>query len=194
MKPSLFAAVTTAAMFLVPFTSSAQANDWFAEVLIGAAINPVPLDLKGKNGIERMRIYRGSYIVNGSTGCVGCHHADHFLPGGDPFLGQPTQIDTATFLGLGDAFGPFVARNLTPDASGKPGGLTWQQFVETMRQGTDVKALPPHVAGVPGLLQVMPWPEYRHMTADALRAIYDYLSAIPCVEGGPGQPPNRCAP
>jgi hypothetical protein len=194
MNTQRFAALTAAALFLVPFASSAQANDWFAEVLIGAAINPVPLDLRGKNAIERMRIYRGSYIVNGATGCVGCHHADHFLPGGDPFLGQPTKIDTATYLAVGDAFGPFVARNLTPDASGRPGGLTWEQFVETMRQGTDLKSLPPHVAGVPGLLQVMPWPEYRHMTTEALRAIYDYLSVIPCVEGGPGLPPNRCAP
>jgi hypothetical protein len=23
-------------------------------------------------------------------------------------------------------------------------------------------------------------------------AIYTYLSAVPCVEGGPGEPPNRC--
>jgi hypothetical protein len=109
-------------------------------------------------------------------------------------LGQPAAIDTATFLGVGDAFGPFVARNLTPDAGGKPGGLTWTEFLKTMRDGTDLKSLPPHVAGLPGLLQVMPWPEYRHMTTETLRAIYDYLSVIPCVEGGPGQSPNRCGP
>ena len=192
MKTRFVAAA--AVLFLVPLTSSAQGNDWFAEVLIGQAINPVPLDLEGKNGIERMSIYRGSYFVNGATGCVGCHHANHFLPGGNPFFGQPAAINTATYLAVGDAFGPFVARNLTPDASGRPGGLTWEQFLETMRTGTDLKGLPPHVAGVPGLLQVMPWPEYRHMTTETLRAIYDYLSVIPCVEGGQGQPANRCAP
>jgi hypothetical protein len=38
----------------------------------------------------------------------------------------------------------------------------------------------------------MPWPIYRNMTDHDLRAIYEYLSAIPCVEGGPGEPPNRC--
>jgi hypothetical protein len=194
MKTNLSATVAVAALSLVPLTSWAQANDWFAEVLIGATINPVPLDLDGKNGIERMSIYRGSYVVNGATGCTGCHHDGHFLPGGDPFLGQPEAINTATYLGIGDAFGPFIARNLTPDASGRPGGLTWEQFLQTMRSGTDLKSLPPHVAGVPGLLQVMPWPEYRHMTTETLRAIYDYLSVIPCVEGGPGQPPNRCVP
>jgi hypothetical protein len=32
------------------------------------------------------------------------------------------------------------------------------------------------------------------MTDDDLRAIYTYLSAIPCLEGGPGEPANRCVP
>jgi hypothetical protein len=36
------------------------------------------------------------------------------------------------------------------------------------------------------LLQVMPWPVYRNMTDRDLRAIYEYLRAIPCVEGDPG--------
>ena len=30
------------------------------------------------------------------------------------------------------------------------------------------------------------------MTDHDLRAIYEYLSAIPCLEGGPGEPANRC--
>ncbi|MEP6703126.1 MAG: hypothetical protein ABJB04_09040, partial [Betaproteobacteria bacterium] len=42
------------------------------------------------------------------------------------------------------------------------------------------------------LLQIMPWPSYQDMTETDLRAIYEYLSAIPCIEGGPGQLANRC--
>jgi cytochrome c553 len=38
----------------------------------------------------------------------------------------------------------------------------------------------------------MPWPVYQSLSDNDLRAIYEYLSAIPCVEGGPGSPPNRC--
>jgi len=30
------------------------------------------------------------------------------------------------------------------------------------------------------------------MTDRQLTAIYEYLSAIPCIEGGPGEPANRC--
>ena len=192
MKTILSVAATV--LWLGTLASPAHANGWFAEVLIGQAINPVPLSLDGKNAIERINIYRGSYYVNSAMDCVGCHHAGHFLPGGDPFLGQPEAIDTATYLGGGTPFGPFVARNLTPDASGRPGGLTWEQFLASLREGTDFKSLPPHVPGVPGLLQVMPWPMYRHVSTDALRAIYAYLSVVPCVEGGPGQPANRCGP
>ena len=192
MKTRLSGVATLLA--LLALTAPAHANGWFAEVLIGHSINPVPLRLDGKNAFERISIYRGSYLVNGATGCVGCHHDGQYLPGGDPFLGQPAAIDTATYLGGGTPFGPFIARNLTPEANGRPGGLTWPQFLETMRKGTDFKSLPPHVPGLPGLLQVMPWPEYRYTTTDALRAIYDYLAVIPCLEGGPGQAPNRCEP
>jgi hypothetical protein len=33
------------------------------------------------------------------------------------------------------------------------------------------------------LLQIMPWTAYQNMTDRDLRAIYEYLSAIPCLEG-----------
>ena len=36
-----------------------------------------------------------------------------------------------------------------------------------------------------GLLQVMPWPIYRHMSDRELRAIYEYLRAIPSAQPGP---------
>ncbi len=55
-----------------------------------------------------------------------------------------------------------------------------------------LKAIPPHVPGDPGLLQVMPWSAYRHATDRFLEAIYEYLRSIPCLEGGPGTLPNRC--
>ena len=44
------------------------------------------------------------------------------------------------------------------------------------------------------LLQVMSWPTFKNLTDNDLLAIYTYLSAIPCLEGGPGEPANRCGP
>jgi hypothetical protein len=41
-------------------------------------------------------------------------------------------------------------------------------------------------------LQIMPWPEDRHMTEHELRAIYEYLSAVPCIVGT-GVTHNDCS-
>jgi len=54
-----------------------------------------------------------------------------------------------------------------------PAGLTFDQFVATLRSGHN--PLDP-----PGtILQVMPWPVLGKKTDADLRAIYEYLSAIP---------------
>jgi hypothetical protein len=48
-------------------------------------------------------------------------------------------------------------------------------------------------AGFDGdLLQIMPWPSSRHMTEHELRAIYVYLSAMPCIAGPAGVLHNDC--
>jgi hypothetical protein len=38
-------------------------------------------------------------------------------------------------------------------------------------------------AGQPRILQVMPWPTFQNMTDQDLRAIYEYLRAVPCNPG-----------
>jgi hypothetical protein len=40
-------------------------------------------------------------------------------------------------------------------------------------------------------LQIMPRSAFQDMTDHDLRAIYEYLSAIPCIEGDPGLPNPR---
>jgi hypothetical protein len=107
--------------------------------------------------------------------------------------------------------GPVIfSRNLTPDKSGRPeGGHTLKEFKEIMRNGTDFDELhptcqsdadpnialgiciPPPVNG--SKLQVMPWPIFHNMTDHQLDAIYEYLSAIPCIEG-PATPSDLPAP
>jgi hypothetical protein len=79
----------------------------------------------------------------------------------------------------GQAFGPFVSRDITPFEDGKPAGLTFKEFLHVIRTGED-----PHHPGQ--VLQVMPWPVYQTMSDDDLRAIYVYLSAIPAI------PANIC--
>jgi hypothetical protein len=147
----------------------------------GLAIAPVPLNMEGKN---RVLVGYGSYLVNAGGGCNDCHTNPSYAAGGDPFMGQPKQVNAANYLAGGTAFGPFKSRNLTPDLmSGRPADLTYEQFVETMRTGRDLKNLHPQFGP---LLQVMPWPAYGDLNDFGLRAIYEYLSAIPHAE--PAQP------
>jgi len=184
----------------------------------GFEIAPVPLNLEGKN---RALVGLGSYIVNGQGDCNGCHSAGpqtEFVPGSNPyFLGQTEKINPATYLGGGRDFGGFpaptsplhiISRNLTPDKTGLPeGGHTFGEFVEIIRTGKDFDHLHPACSGTPNsgcmpapfngdVLQIMPWPIYKNMTDHDLRAIYEYLSAIPCIDTivqGQPQLRNNCS-
>lgn len=199
-------------------TSTAQAQITAfdpAKVQKGLAIAPVPLNTQGK---DTNLVGYGSYLVNAVGDCNGCHTAGaqtEYAVGGNPYLGQhPTVINPATYLAGGNDFGAFpspagnfphiISRNLTPDSTGMAaGGETLDQFVQIMRTGLDLDKAHPTCTGPPDgkcipapfngdLLQIMPWPELQNMTDDDLLAIYTYLSSIPCVEGGPGEPANRC--
>ena len=155
-----------------------QDNDSESRILQGFAIAPVPLDLRGKN---LALVGRGSYLVNAQGGCNDCHTEPSYAPGGDSFLGQPKQFDAANYLGGGRQFGPvIVSRNITPDEHGLPAGLTRDQFITALRTGIDKDG---------AILQVMPWPLYGDMTDGSLKAIYEYLSSIPSLQGpGPRDP------
>jgi hypothetical protein len=159
-------------------------------IVRGYLITPVPLDLRGKDPVL---VGLGSYNINAKGGCHDCHTAPPYAPGGDPFAGEPKRLNAARYLAGGVPFGPPgdpntpVSRNLTPRAStGLPAGLTWDQFRRTMRTGADLKHRPPFAPSETNdLLQVMPWPVYQDMTERDLRAIYEYLRAIPSLPSTP---------
>jgi len=179
----------------------------------GFDIAPVPLDIDGR---KRKLVGLGSYLVNAVADCNGCHSAGpatEYAMGGNPYFGQPPKVNPKTYLGGGRDFGPFpgkgpfphiISRNLTPDKTDRAeGGNTFEQFETIMRTGLDVEKVHPTCTGAPdgkcipppfdgSLLQIMPWPVHQNMTDHDLRAIYEYLSSIPCLEGGPGEPADRC--
>lgn len=159
-----------------PVVSMLPDNDDGSASLIqrGFDINPVPLNLKGKN---RALVGLGSYIVN-TGGCNDCHTNPSYLPGGDPFAGQPEQINVPCFLSGGTDFGIVRSRNLTPDAQGRPAGLTLDEFIHILRTGEDTTS-PGDPVFDNGLLQIMPWPVFGKKTTRELTAIYEYLRAIP---------------
>ena len=149
----------------------------------GFALAPVHLNLRHKN---RDLVGLGSYIVNAQGACNDCHTCPPFTPQHDPYTGGDGVPNAANYLAGGTEFGPFISRTITPDATGKPAGLTRDEFIELMRRG--------HDPDNPGeLLQVMPWPVYGRMLTSDLAAVYEYLSAIPHAETSPEcvTPPTR---
>jgi hypothetical protein len=140
----------------------------------------------------------------------------------------------ATYLGEGETSLPFqdhhpptsFSRNLTPTRkTGLPeGNHTFDEFLTIFRTGKDFDQLHPNcsatittncfpvptpihpVPPVDGdVLQVMPWPNFKDLTDHEIRAIYEYLKTVPCIQGNypgptgaasgiPTEPADRCSP
>jgi len=136
-----------------------------AQIKIGFEIAPVQLTYDQHN---RKLVGLGSYLVNASSGCNGCHSAGpttEYAPGHNPFMRlgpftPPAQLNTHTYLGGGRDFGQIgpitsptipphiVSRNLTPDKSGLPeGGATFAEFYNTIRHGIDADNAHPNCNG-----------------------------------------------
>jgi len=125
----------------------------------GLRISPVAVRTSGLTRRQMLRVGLGSYIVNGTADCNGCHgSAAGFLAGGNPFF-----LDRAGHV--------VWSRNLTPDANTGL-TLTEDQFVQTIRTGKD------HL-DQSRMLVVMPWLIYRWMSDEDLKAVYAYLRALP---------------
>ena len=201
----------------------------------GFAASPIPkedLNLKGK---DPAAVALGSYLTFAGD-CVGCHSFPRFLfkggttqnlsfQGSDPTVGDPfsppsfggatqtvngqlkANFNVKHYMAGGRCFGPIQARNLTPDDSGRPRGLTEDEFIRAMRTGEDVscqtkapnipvyfgqpdgvcalnlasrgKPLGAPTSYDPNKLQTMAWVTYHNLTDNDLKAIYAYLSALP---------------
>lgn len=176
-----------------------------SRVRIGFQVAPVPLNMRG---MDRDLVGLGSYLVNVVADCNGCHSVPQttYAPGGNPYFkgNQPKVVNQATYLAGGQDFGQLVpgtpniiSRNLTPDKTGRAaGGRTWPEFRTILKTGVDLDHLHPNCSSPTqkncffmqqpfdgDLLQVMPWPTFQSMTEHEMRAIYEYLSAIPCIAG-----------
>jgi hypothetical protein len=182
-----------------------------SKVGIGLEIAPVPLNFEGKDrrlvGLGSYIVNAQSDC----NGCHSKGPATEYLGPGNPYLLAPPKgpftgiqhVNPATYLGGGRDFGPFgsklellhlYSRNLTPDKTGRPeGGHTFEEFLTMLRTGKNYEQIHPNCTGAPDgtcllppfngdLLQVMPWPDHQNMTDHDIRAIYEYLSAVPCID------------
>src|ERR671931_492677 len=108
MKQHLLRLRIAPATLLVTLTmllgSTAHAQE-LKQILRGYEIAPVQLNLKGK---DWALVGLGSYIVN-TTGCNDCHTYPNWAQGGNPFKGEPEQINTKGYLAGGRDFGVEVS-------------------------------------------------------------------------------------
>ncbi len=192
-----------------------------SKVEIGLSIAPVPLNFErrdrrliglGSYIVNAHADCNGCHSQGPATEYIGPGNPYLLTPPNGPYSGTP-EVNPATYLGGGRDFGPFgskgellhlYSRNLTPDKTGRPaGGLSFEKFRRILRTGKDYDHVHPNCTGAPDgtcllppfngdLLQVMPWPVQHNMTDDDIRAIYEYLSAIPCIDTDiPGAPVLR---
>ncbi|MBL7924953.1 MAG: diheme cytochrome c-553 [Bacteroidia bacterium] len=146
---------------------------------------------------EDSLIKKGEYLV-GVMGCDDCHSPKVMGPQGpmpDPalrFSGHPSSFplvgsDTSVFskgwmlfaLNGTAAFGPWgtsYAANLTSDPTGI-GNWTEEQFNKAMREGK-YKGMD----NTRPLLPPMPWPNFRNLSKEDMKAIFLFLKSTPPVK------------
>jgi cytochrome c553 len=134
------------------------------------------------------RIQRGKYLV-AVTGCHDCHSpksdaqmtpdASRLLSGRPVTTPPPSQStqEVRASLDLTAWAGPWgnsYAANLTPDLeTGLGARYTEAAFIKTIRTGRKPEG--------EVLLPPMPWPAFRNMTDEDLKAVYAYLTSLKSV-------------
>jgi hypothetical protein len=134
----------------------------------GWAASPIPKEELTLRGRDPAQVALGSYLTTAGDciGChsfprflrpghtatnpndegTDPRYGDPFDRSGPPFFGTPQTVDGQLkanfnkrhFMAGGRCFGSIQARNLTPDNSGKPRGLSEADFIEVMRTGRDI--------------------------------------------------------
>jgi mono/diheme cytochrome c family protein len=139
------------------------------------------------------KVARGEYLVR-AMGCNDCHtpwkmgkdgpepdmtrmlsgHPQAMVMPAPPKLpeGPWGLVAAVTMTAWSGPWGVSFTSNLTPDPETGMGKWTEQNFVDSIRNGKVMGKGRP-------LLPPMPWPMYRNLTDDDLKAIYAYLRSIP---------------
>ena len=104
------------------------------------------------------------------------HVATHQLPPPPP-VQQGPWIVTGTWdlTAWSGPWGISYAVNLTPDQDTGIGAWTEQMFVGALRTGKHMGVSRP-------ILPPMPWPAFRNMTDDDLKAMFAYLRTVPPIK------------
>jgi hypothetical protein len=140
-------------------------------------------------------VERGEYLVE-SMGCNDCHTPWKMGANGQPEpdmtrmlsghpegvkVNKPAKLDgvwmasvASTFTAWAGPWGISYTANLTPDPSGLS-AWTEDIFIKAIREGK-------HMGTSRPILPPMPWPAFRNLKDEDLKAIFAYLKSIPPVK------------
>jgi mono/diheme cytochrome c family protein len=116
------------------------------------------------------RLARGRYLVDGVTGCFGCHtDQDWSKPGAPPVAGR----EGSGHIWSDQDMPWLVAPNITPDKETGVGNWSDDTLARAIREGIahDGRALFP----------LMPYPNYRQMSDEDLASVIAYVRSVPAV-------------
>jgi hypothetical protein len=163
-------------------------------IALTAAIGTACHESSAKASNERSRTERGRYLVS-IAGCHDCHtpwkmgstglgpdmsrmlsgHPESVKVSPPPIFpadGSWQSGTAATNTAFAGPWGVSFTANLTPDQNTGLGIWTEGMFVRAIRTGK-------HMATSRPILPPMPWPVYRNMTDEDLKAVFAYLRSIP---------------
>jgi len=163
-------------------------------LMLAACSQPAPTPPPAPAAPAQSPVERGQYLVN-TSGCHDCHTPFKMGPNGpEPDMaralsGHPESVKISAppklpaewmFAGnvTGTAWaGPWgisYTANLTPDQNTGLGIWTEDMFMKAIREGK-------HMGTSRPILPPMPWPAYKNMTDDDLKAVFAYLRSIPAI-------------
>jgi mono/diheme cytochrome c family protein len=169
-----------------------------ALVLPVLAEEGVPPPPTGSSEVER-----GQYLVT-TSGCHDCHtplkmgangpvqDMSRALSGHPQELEMPAppalpeggawgMVGAASATAFAGEWGVSFTANLTPDMETGIGKWSFENFRDTIRSGR-------HLGRGRPVLPPMPWPMYRHMKDEDLRAVYAYLQSLPPIKNRVPEP------
>ena len=163
----------------------------FSIAMLGACSQPAPAPAAAP---PPSPAERGKYLVL-AMGCNDCHTPAKMGPNGpEPDMtrmlsGHPegmklppppktdmpwVAVAAATFTAWSGPWGISYTANLTPDQNTGLGIWTEDMFIKAIREGK-------HMGTSRPILPPMPWPAFRNLNDDDLKAIFAYLKSIPAI-------------
>ena len=129
----LIGGLLAGSVFVEPGPAGAAIKKW----KLGLQISPINIDTSEMTTKKKKAVGMGSYLVNAVGSCAECHSCPTYAFNQNPFDGGTGELNATNYLAGGARFGTIGSKNLTPNNSGKPAGLTQGQFITVMTTGVN---------------------------------------------------------